>query len=237
MDGDVEFLVEAIEDSFGVKFNQNELTDGTGFDDLCRIVAAHLGPASGGVCFSSITCWRLRRAWIKLFGLDKASIKPSTSTELMMPLAHRRQAWRAMSETSGLRLPRLEYPDHLNAPILITSVLVSIVIAISGGGAWWLAAAVVAMPFAASLLFFVLRPFADILPAQCHTLGDLAKVAVGLNYGRLVQKYGPSNERQIAEGLRRLVADLTDIDPYALIGENPRLIDIVIANDGFRVGA
>jgi hypothetical protein len=36
-------------------------------------------------------------------------------------------------------------------------------------------------------LLLLSRPFADILPAQCHTLGGLAKATVGLNYGRLVQ--------------------------------------------------
>jgi hypothetical protein len=93
------------------------------------------------------------------------------------------------------------------------------------------------MPLAASLLFFLARPFADMLPAQCHALGDLAKVAVGLNYSELAQAYGPSNDQQTAEALRRLVADLVDIDPNVLIEQDPRLIDIVLVNDGFRIGA
>lgn len=63
------------------------------------------------------------------FGVERSSIIPSASTELLLPSAKRR---RALSETSGLRLPRLEYPDHLNAPILILSLLLSMVIAIFG---------------------------------------------------------------------------------------------------------
>ena len=237
MDGDVKCLIETVEESFGVKFNRDEVNDETRIEHLCRMMASQLRPTSSSVCFSSIVFWRLRRTLINVFGVTRSSITPSASTELMLPAAKRRHAWRALSEGSGLRLPRLEYPEHLNAPILITSVLLSIVIAIIGRGGWWLAAAVVAMPFAASLLFLLLRPFADILPAQCHTLGDLAKVAVGLNYGRIALKYGPSNEQQMANALRRLVADLIDIDPHALIDQDPRLIDIVLANDGFRVGA
>jgi hypothetical protein len=237
MDPDVNSLIETVEESFGVKFNRNEVNDETHIEDLCRLMASQLTPASPGVCFSSIAFWHFRKALMNVFGLTRSSITPSASTEFLLPAAKRRHAWRALSEASGLPLPSLEYPDHLNAPILTTSVLLSSVIAIIGGGGWWLAAAVVAMPLCASLLFFLSRPFADILPAQCHTLGDLAKVAVGLNYGRLVQEYGPSNERQMAEALRCLVADLIDIDPHALIEQNPRLIDIVLANDGFRVGA
>jgi hypothetical protein len=40
----------------------------------------------------------------------------------------------------------------------------------------------------------------------------------------------------MAEALRRLVANVIDIDPHALIDEKPRLIEIVIANCDFRVG-
>jgi hypothetical protein len=39
----------------------------------------------------------------------------------------------------------------------------------------------------------------------------------------------------MAEALTCLVADLIDIDPRAVIDREPRLIDIVFANDGFRV--
>ena len=38
----------------------------------------------------------------------------------------------------------------------------------------------------------------------------------------------------MVEALRYVIADITDIDPHALIGENPRLIDLVLANDGLR---
>ena len=31
-----------------------------------------------------------------------------------------------------------------------------------------------------------------------------------------------------------ILADLIGIDPHALTNENPRLIDVAIANDGFR---
>jgi hypothetical protein len=237
MDADVSSLMEAVEESFGVKFNRDEVTDETRIGDLCRMMSGRLTPISPGICFSSIVFWRLRKAFMNVFGVERSSIIPSASTELLLPSAKRRRAWRVLSETSGLRLPRLEYPDHLNAPILILSLLLSILIAIIGGRGWWLAAAAVAMPLAASLLFSLARPFADILPAQCHTLGDIAKVAVGLNYSKLAQEYGPSNDQQTAEALRRLIADLVDIDPNALIEQDPRLIDIVLVNDGFRIGA
>jgi hypothetical protein len=237
MDADVSSLMETVEESFGVRFNRDEVTDETRIGDLCRIMSGRLRPISPGICFGSIVFWRLRKAFMNVFGVERSTIIPSASTELLLPSAKRRRAWRVLSETSGLRLPRLEYPDHVNAPILILSLLLSIFIAIIGGGGWWLAAAAMAMPLAASLLFFLARPFADILPAQCHTLGDLAKVAVGLNYSKLAQEFGPSNDQQTAEALRRLVADLVDIDPKALIERDPRLIDIVLVNDGFRIGA
>jgi hypothetical protein len=41
-------------------------------------------------------------------------------------------------------------------------------------------------------------------------------------------------DAEVLESIRYIVADLIDIDPHALVGENPRLIDLAIANDGFR---
>lgn len=82
MDPDVNSLIETVEESFGVKFNRNEVNDETHIEDLCRLMASQLTPASPGVCFSSIAFWRLRKALMNVFGLTRSSITPSASTEL-----------------------------------------------------------------------------------------------------------------------------------------------------------
>lgn len=66
-------------------------------------------------------------------------------------------------------------------------------------------------------------------------MGELARVVVGLNYNRLSQEFGGiSREKELLEAIRNVISDLTDIDPEILKCENPRLIDLAEANDGFR---
>ncbi len=66
-------------------------------------------------------------------------------------------------------------------------------------------------------------------------MGELAKAVVGLNYGSLTQQLGGiSSEKDLHEAIRNAIADLIDIDPEILKRENPRLLDLAVANDGFR---
>lgn len=66
-------------------------------------------------------------------------------------------------------------------------------------------------------------------------MGDLARVAVGLNYAKLARELGGvSREKELLEAIRQVVADLIGIDPEILRYEDPRLIDLEDANDGFR---
>ena len=146
-----------------------------------------------------------------MLNVPRNSITPLTDLGYVIPEAHRRQTWRALSWTAGLRLPGLEYPRHLGIAILWTSFVPSVLLPILCGSGWWILAAIIGMPIAASALFFLLRPFAIALPAHSRILGEAAKAVVGLNYGKLVREFGSSRDR-----------------------ENPRLIDLVLANDGLR---
>jgi hypothetical protein len=151
-----------------------------------------------------------------------------------MPEDRRRTTGRAVSGAAGLKLPGLEYPQHVGVAIVWASFIPSMLLPIIFRGGWWIAAAFIAMPVNATLLFNLLRPFAVAVPAHSRDFGDLAKTVAALNYGRLVQEFGSSREREFVEALRFVIADVTDIDPLALVEENPRLIDLVLANDGLR---
>lgn len=141
-----------------------------------------------------------------------------------------------MGDAAGLRLPRLEYPGGLALGILFGAFVPPILIAVLGRGPWWILVAIIAMPITASLLFRALKALAIAFPAHSQTLGDAARTVVGLNYGKLAQELGPSREGELMEAFRYVVSDITDINPSGLIGENPRLIDLVLANDGLRAG-
>jgi len=234
MDADVAAMVEAIEESFGVKFNGGELTDDSRAVEVCNALRLRLGEGVSERCFTSVAFWRLRRGLVNLLDVPRKSVTPSTALEYLIPANGRRRTWHALSDAAGLRLPKLEYPRRLGVGIFWAAFVPPMLIAVLGRGGWWILVAIMAMPITASMLFRALTPFAIAFPAHSQTVGSAARTVVGLNYGKLAQELGPSRERELLEAFRYVVSDVTDIEPCALIRENPRLIDIVLANDGLR---
>jgi hypothetical protein len=234
MDGDVKVLVEALENAFDFKFVPGELTDESSLDEVYAVIRTHISNLHSDRCFTSIVYWRLRRGCGELFGVPRQSIAPWTATDLILPSAQRRRCWFDLSAAARVRLPGLEYSSGVGHTIWWGSLVPPTALAIVGHGGWWIPAAIVLWIVTANLLFKFLKPLADVLPKNSSTFGDLAKTVVALNYGTLVCEFGSSREAEMLESVRYVIADLIDIDPHALIDENPRLIDLAIANDGFR---
>lgn len=120
MDGDVEELVRAIEESFGVKFAPGEIDDYTRVDALLNALRSRLRPQGLTHCFTSLAFWRLRRACVDVLSVPRNAIRPSTTIASIISEASRRVQWRALSVSSGLRLPRLEYSQPINMALFVS---------------------------------------------------------------------------------------------------------------------
>ena len=90
-----------------------------------------------------------------------------------------------------------------------------------------------------AMLYLALTRFASALPAYTYTAGDMARAVAALNYGKLARESVPTSDRELMEALRWVIAELTDLHPSLLRDENPRLIEIMEANEGLgaRVSA
>lgn len=235
MDGDVKALLEGVEAAFEINFSPSELSDHSSFSDLCTAVRAHVAHKPADRCFSSQVFWRLRRACMELFDSSRASIRPSTTMDSLLPSFRRRRAWFALSAASGLKLPGLEYSSFRSSLIFVGAGLLPMILLATLGASWGIAlASILLWPITTAVLFHAARSFASELSAGSQTLGQLTKTVVGLNHGQLVREFGASRESETLEALRYVVGDLIDIDPNALVGEDPQLIDLALANDGFR---
>jgi len=233
LDADVEELVEAVEMAFGVTFEPGEILEDSTVDDLCLALQSQLGGQQSDKCLTSIVFWRLRRACAQLFDSQKSSIQPWTSIDLVLPEKKRRTAWRSLSVTSGLRLPGLECTSFFSTIGFVVSGAVAAIPLVALGGGWWLALLIILWPTVNTVLSDVLKPFADLLPYHTGTFGDLARLTMGLNYGKLSGELGHARTSDIAEAVRYVLADLIDIDPQTLVGANPRLIDVVLEEGVF----
>ncbi|MBY0503202.1 MAG: hypothetical protein K2X03_04805 [Bryobacteraceae bacterium] len=235
MDGDVRELLEQIEAAFEIKFRPGELGDASCLSDLHAAVQSRLANKPAESCFSSVVFWKLRRACVDCVSSFKGSIRPATSVDSVLPKLLRRRAWQELSAASGLKLPGLEYSSFCSSVIFVAAgALPAILVATAGFGWDTPFATLVLWPVSAAILLFALRPMADQLSAQSRTFGELTKTVVGLNHGLLVREFGACRESETYQALRYVIGDLIDIDPNVLVGEDPRLIDLVLANDGFR---
>ncbi len=235
MDGDVKALLEGVEGAFEIKFRPGELSDYSCFSDLCTAVQSRVVHEPTEKCFSSIVFWKLRRACMELLGAPRASIRPSTSMDLLLPAFGRRRAWFALSTAAGLKLPGLEYSSFYSSVIFFGAGGLPVILLVTAGVSWDIAlASLLLLPITTAALFHALRPFAAELSSQSRTFGELTKTVVGLNHGQLVREFGASRESETCQALRYVIGDLIDIDPNVLLGEDPQLIDLALANDGFR---
>ncbi len=64
MDGDVEALVEAIENSFAVNFGDGELDDDSRVDDVCNALRSRLGERASACCFTSVAFCDCDERWL-----------------------------------------------------------------------------------------------------------------------------------------------------------------------------
>ncbi len=174
---------------------------------------------------------------MELFDIPKRSVARWSVTDSILPTKRRRRDWRALSEAFGLKLPGLEYSSTLCSAIWWGSFVELLILFIAlPRGASWAGMAVILWIGSIPIMLSMLRPFADQIPTHCGTFGDFAKTVVALNYGKLAREMGRSRDAELLEAIRYLIADLVGVEPFALVGKNPTLIDIATVNDGFRMG-
>lgn len=74
------------------------------------------------------------------------------------------------------------------------------------------------------LLPIILNPLAREFPRNCRTLGDLVKLALARNYGKLAASHGMTSEQEVLQSLLLLIAtetvkDIETLSPDTLFPE------------------
>ena len=221
MDADVNAVVEVLEEAFGIRFAPGELTDDSTLEELYAAVRCHMPDSASDRCLTSIVFLRLRRAYVSLFGTSKRLITPWSATDLLLPPRRSGLAWSALEETSGLKLPRLEYSCGMNHAMGWISVVPAMGLAIAGRGGLWIVGAVALWIVSLAVLHHMLRPYASSVPLQASNFGDLTKLTVALNYGRLSRELNSNRESEMLESVRYVIADAIGIEPTSWSAGTP----------------
>jgi hypothetical protein len=202
-------LFAAVEESFGVDLGNYYELAGISVGDLADKICALANYPDETACLSAVAFFTLRQALTEQFGFQRSAIHPTTSLFELLPWVSRRTRWRLLEERLELKIPDLSWPGWvlLLALLLPTSFLIAIwthfglqtsVQYLLWGG--------IAMFVLFLLTLRASLPLARALPAECETVGGLAKALLARNYAAFATERGSSTIRGVTPALRQLVA-------------------------------
>jgi hypothetical protein len=225
-------LVSTIEQSFGMKFSEDELVQATTIGTLAHIVFAKLEHPVSPQCLSAVMFYKLRRAFIELFEIPRTKIVPAKSLYELMPWTTRKKQWRTIQNHLNYVLPQLTWPEWLLAlGLLLAGATLYVLFGLKMLRTLGAASALVgAIGFVSVfvLVAVILNPLGRGFPRNCETFGDLVKLALARNYGKMAARHGMSSEKEVVQSLLQLVAaetaaDIEKLSPDTLFPEGLKI--------------
>lgn len=218
----VEIIME-VEEEFGVSLRDDELQHVKTVGDLHEVILACLARKknlSGDFCPSATAFYRLRYGFRSLWGIPRPSVLPSAMTRATLGSHLDRPQWQNLSDATQLRLPPLGRPRWLVRLLLVATLGAALW---TGGWFWWVmgvpfddsaSIALLVVVLLASTLTWLTRPHITSLPANCHTIGGLAREVGRVNFGRLLERTGriPDSD-QVWETLKTLLVEQLALTP------------------------
>jgi len=215
---DTRELLQTIEASFGVKFTEDDVVRAVDIRALASCVYKKLTLPMSEKCLSAATFYRLRRTFVSLFSIQRVNITPQTSLATLLPWKVRKERWRRLQGHLRYALPTLGMPYW---ELALSIVLVAVFFTLPAFGWQRLASYAGSMSglftfFAALCLWVVvlvlLSPLAREFPRGCETFGDLTKLTLARNYGRISSEYGVSSDQEVLDLLCHLIAAEEGLD-------------------------
>ena len=199
---DIDDLLIKIEDSFNIKFVDNELTDVTTFGELCDCIANKIQLEKSEDCTYQMAFYKLRDAISATFSIDKKTISPDFLLSEFLPRKNRRKNIQKLEEKLGLKINTLS-PKLWTAIVCIILFLASIVL---GGIFGW---KVLFGGFVISI-FCLWIAFKTGKELNIKTVGELAKKMARENYLKSRRNPNTFNKNEI----EKILTDWFSNDAY-----------------------
>lgn len=220
-------LVMEVEDRFRVKLPDAECGSVRTVADLAALVISRL-PRSTGACPAARSFFSLRKAIVQDCDIERRLLKPGTPLDAAFPRPHRRSRWKRVAKLEPL-MPRLAPTETARRSfaaigwlllLLWVASLVPVVLELGMTGGMMLGGilALGAVAFVRAKDFIATE-----FPAECTTLGDLARAispqTLPLGAGdRLVA------EQRVLEQVRTITAEQLGLRPDQVKPES-RFVD------------
>lgn len=201
---DVDDLLADVEATFDVRFEPDELRYVQTVGDIHDLLIARHRQADGA-CMTSMAFYRLRRA----LRAQRPDVELRPTTPLVdLASGNPKRLFARVSAETGLRMPSGEggWLSVIGLLLLPGSLAAVVAAAIAEPVAW---GALAVSLFAAGVLAFRFDP--RVVPEDCRTLGDLARVVARMNFGKLTKEGGAVRLDALWTTLAGLLARHADI--------------------------
>lgn len=131
---DTQELLVSIQDAFQIQFGEEGPFPRT-VGELCDRVIARQNGTRTTKCLTSVTFYKVRRAFVGVLGVNREQVTPSTMiASLVTRGPHRRRQWRDLEWKTGLRFPVLTHPTWMLIGTLVIAIGVATGLALDGWG-------------------------------------------------------------------------------------------------------
>lgn len=210
----VEMVME-LERRFDIEFDEGEagyfLTVGALYDYLRNRCAGRGQPG----CPTRRAFYRLRQAFVEVLGLDRQSLRPATELSPLLSRYPLHVTWNRLARKAGMRFPPLA--DRTGS-FAACGAFLAMAIAFTAGTFFTgdvfegIAMALMSCLIGVLLGYMVGLCWFSSIPPETSTLGDLARVAVALNYSQFQDSAEPPAENDaIWQILCDVLADVSGI--------------------------
>jgi hypothetical protein len=176
---------------------------------------------TGTPCTHVPAFFQIRKILAETTGHDPKSFRLDTPLVEVMGRFGRRTTWRLLGFSLGWKLPDLERSRTVVGVCILgfVAILAGNIRGISDIPLfWWLP-----IPYLI-LAYLCTIPLAVHYPKECQSVGDLARIAIELNYGRIAAEYNSLSADEVWSNLRKLVAQTADVALDDVSPETP-LVD------------
>jgi hypothetical protein len=204
-------IVTAVERVFGIKINDSEAERCESVGDLFDVVLSKVPHVERGAlpCHASMAFRRIRRAIRENSHAER--IAPDTKLSTVMPASGQRKWWRRLAASTGLTMPSSRPSNgsgRRKASGLAAGCIVGAVAFVCGAaGLSLVLGAMAVMLFTPS--WGVDRHAEAVGLGVDATVGDLAKIAAGLNAGELTKPYSQIRKSDAWAALEGVIRDFS----------------------------
>lgn len=123
---DIDFVCQAIEKSFNIRFKENELLKVKNLGDLCDLTAAKINLENSETCTNQEAFYKIRDSFSEILKYEKYLINPQTQISKILPRQNRIKNIKLIEKKIGYKLNILQPPNWIIG-ILIIFFIVGII--------------------------------------------------------------------------------------------------------------